>query len=170
MIAPQVIQIIAKHINSQLFAVYNDANEIKLHSGPLRNINNDKILIGESLDPNSKLILPFYEGKAKKILNLYNANALDLLNPANTSTLAAKLRKRELQTSILKRMKPMLNSRVTVIFKNGLKISRVSGIFTNMGMMDLSLKPGPFFNKEETLSYNAILNIYDEMGLDLIAV
>jgi hypothetical protein len=39
-----------------------------------------------------------------------------------------------------------------------------------MGIMDITLKPAPFFNTTERLNYGSILNIFDDQGIDLIDV
>lgn len=166
----QVLKIIEKHIGSKIFAIFKDEKGVKMIVGKLQNANAEKILISDMNSTAGNQVIPYVENGRPKMLAMYNSNALNIMNPTNNEHLGAKLRKRENQMKIINSMKPFLKKNISVVYKNNGNIVAVNGQLGNMGMVNLTILPAPFFNDEQIMKYNDIMNIFDEFGNDLIDI
>lgn len=170
MLNPNIIKIIDKHIHSNLYVVYKDAKTFKMMHCKLKNMNADKILVQDLATNAPDQMIDFVENNRPKILAMYNANGVNLVNPMNSEHLGAKLKKKENQGKIISNMKPQLKHHIAIVFKQMLKFYLVNGELSNMGMVDLVVKPAPFFNSDQVISYNSVMHVFDEHGNDLIAI
>ncbi len=170
MLNPNILKIIEKHIGNKLFLVYRDEKTFKLINCNLRNMNADKLLVQDTATNNPDFQVNFIENNRPKVLALYNMNGVNLINPINNEHLGAKLRKRENQGTIISQMKPQLKKNISIVFKKLQNFYLVNGQLSNMGMVDLVVKPAPFFNVDQVISYNSVMHVFDENGNDLIAI
>jgi hypothetical protein len=168
-INPQILQIIGKHIGSKVSVIYKDSKTVIVH-GKLLNLNAEKIQVNDMNLKQGNIVISFFDKMFPKILAIYNVNGLNILNPRNNEHLGAKLRKKDLQMVIISAMKPNLNKNVSVVFKKLNNVNVINGQLSNMGMVDLMVKLAPFYNEEQTLKYDTIMNVFDEQGNDLIEI
>lgn len=171
-ITQNVLQIIAKHKSALLQLVYKDftKNALKSHKGILKNMNSSMIQVTSDKEPSGLINIRFYEGGTKKIYCIYNKNQSELLSLKAVKALNFKLRKPDTQKQIIKSIKPCLNQEVGIVVKKSENIFVINGLFTDMGINDISIKPAPFFNSVERVAYNAVLNIYNKDGHDVIEI
>lgn len=170
MLNPSILKIIEKHIGSKIFVVFRENNSFKLMHCTLQNMNENKILVQDLATNHPAQMINFLENNRPKILVIYNMNGVNLANPTNNEHLGQKLRKRENQGPIISSMKPLIKHNIAIVFKKLQNFYLVNGQLSNMGMVDLVVKPAPFFNEDQVISYNSVMNVFDENGNDLIAL
>lgn len=171
-ITQNVLQIIEKHRSALLNLVYKDFNKnvLKIHNGILKNMNASMLQLTSDRDPSGLVNIRFFEGGTKKIYAIYNKNMSELLSLKAVKPLNVKLRKPDLQKTIIKNIKPCLNQEVAIVLKKSERLFVVNGLFTDMGISEIVVKPAPFFNSVERVGYNTILNIYNSSGHDVLEI
>lgn len=169
-VTTNVLRIINKHRSSLLQVVYlhPEKNVLRTHKGILKNLSESTIQLSAEGTPTGYMNLKFVENGKKKIYAIYNKNFSELLSLRNVETLNKKLRDSENQKFIISKIKPQLGKEVSIVFKKMDIVQVSTGQFADMGISDISIKPAPFYNTTERLAYNSILNIYDNIGFDLL--
>jgi hypothetical protein len=162
-----LFQIINKHLGDKLFVIVNEASFIRLKEGILAAFNNKKIELENPTHYEGRLSIPFKESANNMILNIYNTNFIDLLKAKKAQTLNIKLRNSEQQKRIITNLKHYLNKELYYVYKIDDKISVSLCKFIDMGLLDVTIRLSPFYNKDMKLKYDSILNIYDSSGEDL---
>ncbi|HOK13517.1 MAG TPA: hypothetical protein PLU67_01405 [Candidatus Kapabacteria bacterium] len=162
-------QLLNKHVGNTLFCIWVEANKVTLKSGTLETVLSDKIILkleGEA----SKTHLDFFEKDRLIMLNIYNQNGIDLIKAKKPFSLDDKLKVREIKKQILHNVKASLGKEVAVVYKLGDKIALNRGIFANMGISGVVIKPAPFYNTEENIFYRNVLHIYNSEFIDLLEI
>ncbi len=162
-------QLLTKHVGSQLFCIWIEGNKVTLKSGLLETVLSDKIILkleGEA----AKTPLNFFEKDKLLMLNIYNLNGIDLIKAKKNFSLDDKLKVREIKKQILQNVRTSLSKEVSVVYKLGDKIVLNRGIFANMGISGVVIKPAPFYNTEENIFYRNVLHIYNSEFIDLLEV
>ncbi|MEJ5245124.1 MAG: hypothetical protein WHV28_05380 [Bacteroidota bacterium] len=162
-------QLLNKHLSNQLFCIWVEGNKVALKSGVLETVLSDKIILkldGEA----AKTPLSFFEKDKLIMLNIYNLNGIDLIKAKKPFSLDDKLKVREIKKQILQNVKTSLGKEVAVVYKLGDKIALNRGIFANMGISGVVIKPAPFYNTEENIFYRNVLHIYNSEFFDLLEV
>lgn len=169
-ITQNILQIIDKHKSAILNLIYKDfdKNVLKVHKGILKNMNSSMLQMTSDKEPSGLINIRFYEGGTKKIYAIYNKNMSELLSLKSVKPLNAKLRKPDIQKTIIKAIKPCMNTQVAIVLKKSDRFFVINGLFTDMGISDIIVKPAPFFNSIERVNYSNIYNIYNENGHDVI--
>jgi hypothetical protein len=152
--------------------IYKDFNKgyLRVHRGILKNMNSSMLQLTSDKDSSGLENFRFFEGGTKKIYAIYNKNYSELLSLKAVKTLNVKLRKPELQKTIIKKIRPCLNNEVAIVLKKMETITVVNGLLSDMGISEVVVKPAPFFNAEERINYNTILNIYNSESHDVIEI
>ncbi len=167
-VVSQILEIIKRHYEDEVFVVAKRSQRLILYSGILSEADDEGITLTDETGIASQTRL-LYENEGEKLLyHIYNRNHIDLLNATTTPTLAMKLKEKEKKKAILVSLKPYLKQILFFVHKHQQNIHVSSGRFYDMGMMGISLKLPPFFNKDLNLSYNSILHIYNQEYTDLI--
>lgn len=171
-ITQNVLQIISKHKSTILMIVYKDFQRsvLRVQKGILKNMNSSTIQLSSDFAAEGAVNIKFFEGDKKRIYAIYNKNGSELLTLKQIKPLNVKLRKPEIQKVIIKKVKPHLGKVVSIVTKKNESIEVLTGEFSDMGIMDITLKPAPFFNTIERLNYGSILHIFEDQGIDLIDV
>ena len=171
-ITQNVLQIISKHKSTILMVVYKDFTKkvLKVHKGILKNMNSSTIQLSSEYAEEGAVNIKFFEGSQKRIFAIYNKNGSELLTLKQTKPLSVKLRNPDTQKLVIKSVKPHLGKIVSIVTKKNDGIEVITGEFSDMGIVDISLKPAPFFNIVERMNYGAILHIFEETGIDLIDI
>jgi hypothetical protein len=171
-ITQNVLQIISKHKSTILSIIYKDFNKnvLRVQKGILKNLNSQMIQLSSDFAKEGAVNIKFFEQDNKRIYAIYNKNGSELLTLKQVRPLNVKLRKPEVQKLIIKAIKPHLGKQVSVVTKKMDNLEVLTGEFSDMGIMDISLKPAPFFNTTERLNYGAILHIFDGNGIDIIDI
>jgi len=169
MLNPKTIEILSRHKGEKIYAINVIDNSMKLYKGKLVSIEINNIIIHDEFS-NNDVMLSYMKDTSNYLRAIYNTNNIELLTLKQTPFLSVKLKNRDNMANIISRIKPNLGSIVALVFSRNNSINLVNGELSNMGMMDIVVKPAPFFNSEEKLSYNSILHIFDKNGYDLIAI
>ncbi len=171
-ITQNVLQIISKHKSTILMVIYKDFQKdvLRVQKGILKNMNSSTLQISSDYVAEGAVNLKFFEGTKKRIFAVYNKNGSELLTLKQIKPLSVKLRNPELQKAIIKKVKPYLGKVVSIVSKKNENIDVLTGEFADMGIIDITLKPAPFFNSIQKLNYGSILHIFDENGIDLIDI
>lgn len=161
------LQILEKHLNSNIFVIYTDGSSLFSEHGILKAC--DKIsLTFDSFTKNTKnRTLKFIDDKGFHIRHIYNSNFLDIFTTGKTETLAMKLRDKISSKWIINNLKTSLNEEVNVIAKVNQSVNVLRGQMSDMGISGLKLKTPPYYNTEEILDYSIILNVYNLKLTDL---
>ena len=133
-------------------------------------MNSQMIQLSSDFAKDGAVNIKFFEGNNKRIFAIYNKNGSELLTLKQVRPLNVKLRKPDVQKEIIKKIKPHLGKSVSVVTKKMENVEVLTGEFADMGIMDITLKPAPFFNTTERLNYGSILHIFDQSGIDVIDV
>lgn len=171
-ITQNVLQIISKHKSTVLNIIYKDFNKnvLRVQKGNLKNMNSSTIQLSSDFAADGAVNIKFFEGDKKRIFAIYNKNGSELLTLKQVKGLNVKLRNPEIQKQIIKNIKPHIGKVISVVTKKMDNIDVLTGEFSDMGIMDITLKPAPFFNSSERLNYGSILHIFDGEGIDVIDV
>ncbi len=171
-ITQNVLQIISKHKSTILSIIYKDFNKnvLRVQKGILKNLNSQMIQLSSEFAKEGAVNIKFYEEQQKRIFAIYNKNGSELLTLKQVRPLKVKLRKPEVQKLIIKAIKPHIGKQVSIVTKKIDSIEVLTGEFSDMGIMDISLKPALFFNTVERLNYGSILHIFDGNGIDIIDI
>jgi hypothetical protein len=171
-VTDNILQIINKHKGAVLQAAFMNFEKetLRVHRGILRNMNKAMIQLSSDGHPSGSVNLKFFENNKKNIICIYNKNFSELLSLKKGVTLNVKLRKPENQKKIIKNIKPYMGKVVSIVFKKMEQLQVVTGEFADMGIIDITVKPAPFFNSTQRLSYGSILNVYTEQGYDLLEI
>lgn len=164
-----VNQLLSKHLGSTLYCVFNEADKITLKIGILEHALSDKIIIKSNSD-GSKLNLPFYKDEQLLLLSIYNKNFIDLIRGKKPFALEEKLKVKEIKALVLKNLKSVMEKEVIVVYKVDDRLASSKGLFSNMGMSGVSIKPAPFYNTEELIYYRNVLHVYNSACTDLLNV
>lgn len=171
-ITENVLQIIAKHKSATIEIIYKDLKTgyLRSHRGVLKNMNSNMIQVTSDNDPSGLENIRFFEGGTKKIYAIYNKNSSELLSLKANKALNVKLRNPELQKEIIRKVKPELQKEVALVIKKDTGLSCLNGVFTDLGIMDVSIKPAPFFNTTERVRFGQIMSMYNKTGYDVLEV
>lgn len=162
-----VKKLLKKHINSQVYIVLSNKKEIISEHGLLKEIDDSKIVIDSYTNSIKNRSLKFFDSEGFHIRHIYNANFLDIFDTEQTNVLAYKLRDKNNRKWIINNLKTSLNETVFVISKQNYALTVLKGRLDDMGIMGLKVKIPPYYNREETLEYNTIFNVYNENLTDL---
>lgn len=163
-----VHQLLSKHIGNQVFCIYRDNGKVSLKNGALLHALTDKIIVKSTDGATTEI--NFFAGDQLQTLNIYNNNLIDLMRGKKPYSLDEKMKVKEIKTLIMQNLKRVMEKDVMIVYKLDNKIASIKGLFSNMGMVGISIKPGPFYNTEETLNYRNVLHIYNATGSDLLNV
>jgi len=169
MLPEYVITLLKKHVSSTLYAIHFEGGKVNLRVGQLKHVLSDKIILTSNAD-NSNLELNYFTGDRLALLNIYNNNFIDLIRGKKPFTLEVKLKVKDIKTTIMKNIKQSIEKEVFVVSKSDTKIIANRGLFTNMGLMGVTIKPAPFYNTEENVFYRNIFSVYNAEGNDLLLV
>ncbi len=164
----KILEIIKRHVGEQIFVISCKTEGIVLQTGFLTGMTNNGITLSAGRDKASNDI-PFLNGSQHHILNIYNRNNIDLLKAASTEPLAEKLKDREKKKKIFANIRPHLKKDLFFIYKQQAALNLTTGMFVDMGIMGITLKLSPFYNKELSLPYNSVLHIYSQDHKDLLS-
>ncbi|MFP4369041.1 MAG: hypothetical protein ACLFR2_05630 [Candidatus Kapaibacterium sp.] len=168
MAAPQhLIKLIEKHVGELLDIVIREHTGIRLLKCKLKNFNGDHIFVKDEITK-EKLKLPLLEDDYYELCYIYNEYVIDLIKAKEPRTLKDKLKNNPGNKEVIARLKPFLEQILTVIYRSQYGVGISKGRFINMGINQLFLMPGPFYNTEESLPYSNILHLFDDSGKDLL--
>lgn len=164
-----VNQLISKHIANELYCVFNEDGKVTLKIGMLEHSLTDKIILKLNSD-SSTATLPFYKNDKLVLLNIYNKNFIDLIRGKKPFSLDEKLKVKEIKAAMLKNLKQQIEKEVAVVYKVDNRLAMNKGLFANLGMSGVVIKPAPFYNTEENIHYRNVFHIYSADGSDLLNV
>jgi hypothetical protein len=158
-------EILKKHINSVIYVVWQDfeSEKIKFAQAILRKVLPGSIVFDEfdeHREEYKEIELPFDDWEKAKILHIYNRYHIDILKGRETKTLSYKFKFSMVKHKIIKNLKPFLNRELHIVYKTTKQVIVVKGMFSDMGIMGLTVKVAPFYNNELIVAYDQILNIY----------
>jgi len=158
---------LASNIGSYIYAIIFNNKSLALKEGKLLKVNKYGITIESIIASEGHLSIPFFEAGNRFLLHIYNRINIDLLTGKKAVPFSDKLNSGDYEV-LIQSVKPYCQKEIHIVYntKSGLKVA--NGNFANMGIKELIVKPGPFYNTELRLSYLNIYHIYGNDDFDLI--
>ncbi len=155
-----IVELIKNHTGKQVSIIVNQNGHIAFHHGIIASIATDGITM--KVSGLYRETIPFRKNDKPYILHIINQINTDLLHAADVPLMSKKLQNPMIKQEIINRLKPLLQKKLSVIYKNEEKLEKVSGKFDDLGVKGILLSSVRVHNDNLRVPYDKILMIFDE--------
>ncbi len=155
-----IVDLIKNHAGKTVSIIINQNGHIVIKNGIIANITTDGLKM--KVSGLYRETIPFVKDDKPYILHIINQINVDLLHAADIPFMSKKIQNPMTKQAIINKLKPLIQKKLYVVFKDGEKLERVRGQFDDLGVKGIMLSSVKVHNDSITIPYDKILLIYDE--------